>query len=81
MPKISEEPLTKLLIQPFASDVAFLRSMFKNTVGVNLVIRNLIRSYVTHAKAEAAKQIDKGEAPIAISDEVWDKLAEETVGE
>ena len=80
MPKISEEPLTKVLIQPFASDVVFLRQMFKNTVGVNLVIRNLIRSYVAHAKAEAAQRIDKGEAPIAISDEVWDKLLEETVG-
>ena len=79
MPKISEEPMTKVLAQPFASDLEFLRQMFSKNIGVNAAIRNIIRSYVIHTKAEAAKHIDEIEAQGATVDidAAWDKLLDE----
>lgn len=62
MPKITDEPLEAIQAKLFKSDLNYLRSLFKGHVGVNKVIRNIVRTYVNHVKAEAAKEIDRVEA-------------------
>ena len=61
MPKITDEPLEAIQAKLFKSDLNYLRSLFKNNVGVNKVIRTVVRSYVNQVKSEAAKSIDKSE--------------------
>lgn len=87
MPKISDEPTTKLLAQLYDSDLAYIRSVFGGDRRVNFIIRQIIRTWVTHAKAQAALNIDAREGASAgaevfeeaseIPENVWDKLLEE----
>lgn len=66
MPKISDEPLQNIQATLFKSDLDYLRSLFKGHVGVNKVIRTVVRTYVNQVKAEAAKRIDKAESQEAL---------------
>ena len=66
MPKISDEPLEAIQAKLFKSDLDYLRSLFKGHVGVNKVIRTIVRTYVNQVKAEAAKRIDKAESQEAL---------------
>ena len=59
MPKIADEPLEAIQLRLFKRDLDFLRTLFKDSVGVNKVIRTLVRSYVTQAQARANAAIDK----------------------
>ena len=61
MPKITDEPLQNIQATLFKSDMDYLRSLFKGHVGVNKVIRTVVRSYVNQIKAQAAKEIDEAE--------------------
>jgi hypothetical protein len=66
VPKISDEPLQNIQATLFKSDLDYLRSLFKGHVGVNKVIRTVVRTYVNQVKAEAAKRIDKAESQEAL---------------
>lgn len=61
MPKITEEVLEAAQIKFFKADLDYLRQMFRNNIGVNKAVRQIIRSYVIHAKARAATSIDAAE--------------------
>ena len=51
MPKITEEPLVRIQLRLFESDLAELRQIYSQTIGVNDAIRTIIRSFLTQAKA------------------------------
>jgi hypothetical protein len=61
MPKISDEPLEAIQARLFKSDLDYLRSLYSGSLGVNKAIRQIVRSFVTHTKAEANKAIDETE--------------------
>lgn len=61
MPKITDEELEAVQIRFFKSDLDYLRVLFRSNLGVNKAVRNVVRSYVIHAKAKAAQTIDNAE--------------------
>ena len=61
MPKITDEPLEAIQAKLFKSDLDYLRGLFKGHIGVNKIVRTVVRSYVNQVKAQAAKEIDKTE--------------------
>lgn len=62
MPKITDESLEAIQAKLFKSDLDYLRSLFKGHIGVNKIIRTVVRTYVNQVKAQAAKEIDKAES-------------------
>jgi hypothetical protein len=62
MPKITDESLEAIQAKLFKSDLDYLRSLFKGRIGVNKIIRTVVRTYVNQVKAQAAKEIDKAES-------------------
>lgn len=59
MPKISDEELQAIQLRLFKKDLEYLRKFYSGTVGVNKAIRNIVRSFVRHAEAQANSAIDK----------------------
>lgn len=58
MPKITDEELEAIQVRLFKNDLDYLRTLFKGSFGVNKAIRNIIRTYVTHVKANADARIN-----------------------
>ena len=61
MPKISDEPLEAIQLRLFKKDLDHLRRFYGSNVGVNKVIRNLVRSLVIHNESHANSLIDLSE--------------------
>lgn len=64
MPKIFSEPVVQLKLRLFESDVAILRSVYKNDIGVNAAVRNIVRRYVRHLTERTTRLIDETEVPL-----------------
>jgi len=62
MPKITDEPLQNIQATLFKSDLDYLRKLFKGHIGVNKVIRSIVRTHVNHMRAEANEAIDRIES-------------------
>lgn len=61
MPKITDEELETKLVKLFKTDLDFLRTLYTGNFGVNRAIRNIVRAYVTHARAKADAEINSSE--------------------
>jgi hypothetical protein len=61
VPKISDEPLTKIEQTLFTSDYATLKRLYggPGNVGVNKVIRTVVRTFVRQLTANATANIDE----------------------
>lgn len=69
MPKISDEPFEAIQVRLFKADLDYLRSLYKGSFGVNKAVRNIVRSFVNHAKANAAEAIDEDETETEVASE------------
>lgn len=62
MPKITDEKLEAIQVRLFQTDLDYLRSIYKGSIGVNKAIRGIVRAFVNHTKATSAEAIDTIEA-------------------
>jgi hypothetical protein len=62
VPKITDEDLVKVELTMFKSDYDVLRRLYKGNIGVNKVIRTVLRSFVRQINARASANIDEIEA-------------------
>ena len=69
MPKVTDEELEILSLRLFKSDVDYLRRIYSGQFSVNKAIRNIVRTFVRHAEANANKAIDKVEVENALIEE------------
>ena len=68
MPKTSDEPLAKIQLRLYSSDLTALRAIFSRTIGVNDAIRTIIRTYLRQVEAKAAITIDNQERNITVQE-------------
>lgn len=62
MPKITDEELEPIQLRLFQKDLIYLRSLYKDTVGVNKALRTIVRSFVNQTRARTDAAIDDLEA-------------------
>lgn len=58
MPKITDEELEPIQLRLFQKDLIYLRSLYKDTVGVNKALRTIVRSFVNQTRAKTDAAID-----------------------
>ena len=58
MPKITDEELETIQVRLCKKDLDVLRTLYRDNVGVNLVIRTIVRSFVRQTEAKATAAID-----------------------
>jgi hypothetical protein len=71
MPKITDEPLEAIQVRLFKSDLDYLRRQHRGDVGVNAVVRQMVRECIRQATAKANVEIDKDQTKLEIP---WDEL-------
>jgi hypothetical protein len=80
MPKITEEPLTAIQVRLFEADLAALKRLYGQDVGVNAAIRTIVRVFLRQVDAKANATIDSQEAQ-SLAEEIPDNVLEALIGE